>query len=178
MYWLLGHKSKLSTSNKLLIYIYITILNPIWTYRLWGTASTSNIEILERFQLEVLHMVVDAPWFMLNMVIQRDLQTPTVKKEFRHCSFQYNAHLTSYSNVLVLKLMEQPGNCEDTCQVICLPDSYCTCRICSSSFLSLILKSHNRPRTFLLQGSATGHSSTCLCKRFKEIAECIGADCK
>jgi hypothetical protein len=30
MYWLLGRKSKLSTSNKLLI--YKTILKPIWTY--------------------------------------------------------------------------------------------------------------------------------------------------
>jgi hypothetical protein len=42
MYWLLGRKSNLSTSNKLLI--YKTILKPIWTYgiQLWGTASTSN----------------------------------------------------------------------------------------------------------------------------------------
>jgi hypothetical protein len=47
-HWLLGRKSKLSTSNKLLI--YKTILKPIWTYgiQLWGTASTSNIDILER----------------------------------------------------------------------------------------------------------------------------------
>jgi hypothetical protein len=46
MYWLLGHKSKLSTSNKLLS--YKAILKPICTYgiQLWGTASTSNIEIL------------------------------------------------------------------------------------------------------------------------------------
>jgi hypothetical protein len=50
MYWLLGQKSKLSTSNKRLI--YKTILKPIWTYgiQLWGAASTSNIEILECFQ--------------------------------------------------------------------------------------------------------------------------------
>jgi hypothetical protein len=48
--WLLGRKSKLSTNNKLLI--YKAILKPIWSYgiQLWGTASTSNIEILGRFQ--------------------------------------------------------------------------------------------------------------------------------
>jgi hypothetical protein len=42
IYWLLGHKSKLSTSNKLLT--YKTILKPIWTYRnqLQGMASTST----------------------------------------------------------------------------------------------------------------------------------------
>jgi hypothetical protein len=42
-------KVKLSTSNRLLI--YKTILKPIWTYgiQLWGTASTSNVEIPECF---------------------------------------------------------------------------------------------------------------------------------
>jgi hypothetical protein len=28
---------------------------------LWGTASTSNTEILERFQSKFLHIIVDAP---------------------------------------------------------------------------------------------------------------------
>jgi hypothetical protein len=60
MYWLLGQKPKLSTSNKLLI--YKTILKPICTYgiQLWGMVSTSNIEILESFQSKTLHMIVDA----------------------------------------------------------------------------------------------------------------------
>jgi hypothetical protein len=51
MHWLLGRNSQHSTTNKLLL--YKTILKPIWTYgiQLWGTASTSNIEILERFHL-------------------------------------------------------------------------------------------------------------------------------
>jgi hypothetical protein len=80
MYWLHQCKSKLSTSNKLLI--YKTILKPIWTYgiQLWVTASTYNIKILERFQSKALHMIVDAPWYVPN-VIQRDLQIPTVKEE-------------------------------------------------------------------------------------------------
>jgi hypothetical protein len=83
MYWLLGHKSKLSTSNKLLI--YRTILKPIWPYgiQLWGTASTSTIEIPERFQSKALRMTVDAPWYVPNTVIRRDLHTPTVKEEIR-----------------------------------------------------------------------------------------------
>jgi hypothetical protein len=63
MYCLLGRKSKLSTSNKLLI--FKTILKPIWTYVIQLlTASTSNIEILERFQSKALRMKVDAPWYV------------------------------------------------------------------------------------------------------------------
>jgi hypothetical protein len=78
MYWLLGRKLKLSTSNKLLI--YKTTLKPIWTYgiQLWSTASNSNIDNLERFQSEALSMIVDTPWYVQNTVIRRDLQLPTV----------------------------------------------------------------------------------------------------
>jgi hypothetical protein len=56
---------------------------PIWTYgiKLWGMASTSNIDILECFQSKALRMIVDAPWYVPNMVIRRDLQIPTVKEE-------------------------------------------------------------------------------------------------
>jgi hypothetical protein len=51
-----------------------------------GTASTSIIEILKRFQSKVLHTTVDALWYAMNMVIRRDLQTPTVKEEIHHYS--------------------------------------------------------------------------------------------
>jgi hypothetical protein len=69
MYWLFGHKSKLSTSNKLII--YKTVLEPIWTYgiQVWGTAYTSNIGILGRFQSKALRMIVDTPWYVPNTVI-------------------------------------------------------------------------------------------------------------
>jgi hypothetical protein len=72
MHWLLGWKSKLFTSNKILI--YKAILKPIWTYgiQLWGTASTSNIEILEHLS-KVLHTITDAPWYVPNTVIQKYL---------------------------------------------------------------------------------------------------------
>jgi hypothetical protein len=110
LYWLLGHKSKLSTSNKLLI--YKTILNPILIYgiQLWGTASTSNVEILERFQSKALRMIVDAAWYLSNTVIRRDLETPTVKEEIRRYSSQYSARLSANPNGLVVNLMAQPDN--------------------------------------------------------------------
>jgi hypothetical protein len=110
MYWLLGRKSKLSTGNKLII--YKTILKPIWTYgiQLWGAASTSNIEILERFQSKALRTIMDAPWYVLNMVVRRDLQIPTVKEEIRHYSTQYSARLSGHPNDLIVNLIELPDN--------------------------------------------------------------------
>jgi hypothetical protein len=78
--------------------------------QLWGTASTSNIEILERFQSKALRMIVDAPWYMPNTVIRRDLQTPTVKEENRRYSSQYSARLSAHPNGLVVNLIELPDN--------------------------------------------------------------------
>jgi hypothetical protein len=103
MYWLLRRKSKLSTSNILLI--YKTILKPIWTYgiQLWGMASTSNIDILERFQSKALHIIVDT-------AIRRDLQIPTVKKEILRYSSQYSARLSAHPNDLIINLIELPDN--------------------------------------------------------------------
>ena len=53
MYWLLGRGSQLSLPNKILL--YKTVLKPIWTcgISLWGTASHSNIEILQRFKTKL-----------------------------------------------------------------------------------------------------------------------------
>jgi hypothetical protein len=110
MHWLLGRKSKLSTSNTILI--HKATLKPIWTYgiQLWGTAYTSGIEILESFQSEVLSMIVDAPWYVPNTVIPMGLQTPTAKEGMRHCSCQHRARLSVHPNDLVVNLMAKPEN--------------------------------------------------------------------
>jgi hypothetical protein len=68
-----------------------------------GTSSTSNIEILERFQSKTLRMIVDALWYVSNTVIQRDLQITTVKEEIQRYSSQYSANL-------IANLMELPDN--------------------------------------------------------------------
>jgi hypothetical protein len=110
MYWLLGRSSRLSLPNKLLL--YKTILKPICTYgiQLWGTASTSNIEILERFQSEALRILVDEPWCVPNIHIRRDLQMTSVKEEIRRYSFQYSARLNTHPNYQILTLMEITAN--------------------------------------------------------------------
>jgi hypothetical protein len=106
----LPSRSFISSSNKLLI--CKTILKPVWTYgiQLGGTAFTSNIDILERFQSKALRMIVDAPWYVPNTVIRRDLQIPTVREEIRRYSSQYSARLSAHPNDLIVNLMELPDN--------------------------------------------------------------------
>jgi hypothetical protein len=106
MYWLLGRSSRISLPNKLLLY------KSIWTYGIqrWGTASTSNIEILERFQSRALRLIVDAPWYVPNNHIRRDLQMTSVKEEIYRSSNQYYTRLTTHPNDQILTLMEIPGN--------------------------------------------------------------------
>jgi hypothetical protein len=110
MHWLLGHKSKLSTSNKLLY--YKVILKPILTYgiKLWGSASISNIEILERFQGKVLRMITDAPWYVPNMVLRRDLQITSVKEEIHRFSTQYKDCLFTHPNNFTVHLTVPPDH--------------------------------------------------------------------
>jgi hypothetical protein len=110
LYWLLERKSKLSTSNKHLI--YKIILKPIWTYgiQLWCMASTFNIEILEHFQLKALYMIFGTPWYVTNMVIWRNIQIPTVKEEIHCYSSQYSARHSAHPNYLIVNLIELPDN--------------------------------------------------------------------
>jgi hypothetical protein len=55
-------------------------------------------------------MLVDAPRYVPNTVIRRDLQTPTVREEIRRYSSQYSARLSAHPNGLAVNLMEQPDN--------------------------------------------------------------------
>jgi hypothetical protein len=55
-------------------------------------------------------MIVDTPWYVLNTVILRDLQIPTVKEEIRLYSSQYSAGLRAHPNDLIVNLMELPDN--------------------------------------------------------------------
>jgi hypothetical protein len=55
-------------------------------------------------------MIVDAPWYAPNTVIQRDLQIPTVKEEIRRYSSQFSAWLSAHPNDLIVNLIELPDN--------------------------------------------------------------------
>jgi len=47
----------------------------------WGTASNSNIEILQRYQNKFLRATVNVPWYISNKVINAALKVPTIREE-------------------------------------------------------------------------------------------------
>ena len=108
MYWLLSKKSKLSTENKLLI--YKSIIKPVWTYciQLWGTASNSNIQIIERFQNKTLRNILNAPWFVPNELLRKDTNISTVVEEIKTYKERYKDRLKAHSNSLAVALLHQP----------------------------------------------------------------------
>jgi len=109
MYWIIGRKSKLSLTNKLLM--CKIILKPIWTYGipLWGTASQSNIEILQRLQNRILRMATNAPRYVSNRVLHTDLQMPTIREEITRLSYYYIAKMELHPNELTTTLFEKQG---------------------------------------------------------------------
>jgi hypothetical protein len=106
MYWLLGRNSRLALDSKLLL--YKTILKPIWTYGvpLRGTASNSNIEILQWYRNKVLRVLVNAPWCVLNGLIHSDLNVPTVREVITKLSVHYCGRLQVHPSHLANILME------------------------------------------------------------------------
>lgn len=103
LYWLIGRKSKMSIENKLII--YKSILKPVWTYgiQLWGIASNSNIEILQRFQSKVIRLITNAPY--VTNAQHRDLKLPTIQEEIINHARKYSDRLNSHPNDLAKFLM-------------------------------------------------------------------------
>jgi hypothetical protein len=81
MYWLMGRRSALSTRNKLVL--YKQILKPVCTYGIQplGCTKPSNKAIIQRFQNKVLRNIVDAPWYVRNADLHRDLNIEMVMAE-------------------------------------------------------------------------------------------------
>jgi hypothetical protein len=85
------------------------MLKPNWTYgvELCGSASNSNIEILERFQSKVLRIITDAPRYVPNAVIKRDLEVLSVRQEVGNCSVTYRQRLDDHPNRLAKSLFQR-----------------------------------------------------------------------
>jgi hypothetical protein len=105
MYWLLGRHSELAIHNKLLI--YQQILKPCWTYgvQLWGCSKKSHLKMVQTFQNKVLRSIVNAPWFIRNDDLHRDLKMETVEEAIKRNALKHEARLQNHKNAEVQQLV-------------------------------------------------------------------------
>jgi hypothetical protein len=54
----------------------------------------------------VLRIITDAPWYMPNTIIKRDLQIPTAKQEAQKYSTNYRKRLDAHPNYLANSLFQ------------------------------------------------------------------------
>ena len=73
----------------------------------WGRANNSNIEILQRYQNNVLRAIINAPRYISNKVIHADLKVPTVREEMTKFSVKYRDKITAHTNELASALLEE-----------------------------------------------------------------------
>ncbi len=106
MYWLIGKNLSLSIYNKVLL--YKQILKPVWTYgiQLWGCTKPSNIQIIQNFQNKVLRNIVNAPWYIRNSDIHRDLKVEDVATEIKKFARSHEKRLHNHVNVEAIQLLD------------------------------------------------------------------------
>lgn len=105
LHWIINARSPLCLDYKVLL--YTSTLKPIWTYgsQLWGNASRTNIDIIQRAQSKILRTITGAPWYIRNQNIHRDLGILAVKDEIDMQKASYNVKLSAHPNPLARVLI-------------------------------------------------------------------------
>jgi hypothetical protein len=99
-------RSTLSLRNKLVL--YTQILKPVWAYgiQLWGCAAQSTISVIQHFQNKVLRDIVNAPWYIRNTDLHRDLNMEKFTAAIRRFARKREPRLHQHVNVEAIPLQE------------------------------------------------------------------------
>jgi hypothetical protein len=87
---------------------YKKILKAVWTYgiQLWGCMKQSNTDSIQRFQNKVLSKIVDAPWYIRNADLHRDLQMEMVTNEMGKFAQKHLERLLHHDNFEAIQLLD------------------------------------------------------------------------
>jgi hypothetical protein len=112
MYWLLERNSELSIYNKFIL--YKQVLRPVWSYgiQLWGCASDSNIQVIQRFQNKVLKCIFQASCYtyIRNSDLHQDLGIETVTDIITRLASSHKKKLQNHINSEVSRLLNVQNN--------------------------------------------------------------------
>lgn len=110
LYCLIGRNSPVSTQNKILI--YNQVLKPVWSYgiQICGCAKQLHLNSFQTFQNKVLRNIVNAPWYVRNSDLHRDLSIPLVKEVVRKHASKHRVRLSQHVNAEAAQLLtNQPS---------------------------------------------------------------------
>jgi hypothetical protein len=79
----------------------------MWQYgaQLWGCSKPNNINIIQRFQNKVLRDIVDAPWYVRNSDLHRDLNVESVTDTIKKMAQNHEWRLHNHPNTEVIQLL-------------------------------------------------------------------------
>ncbi|KAJ4442262.1 hypothetical protein ANN_12128 [Periplaneta americana] len=82
---------------------------PIWMYGCgkWGSASNSQIRRIQTIQNRVLRLIVDAPWYIRNDNLHKDLNVSTVESTLRSSYIRLHHSMVNHQNELLNTIPEQ-----------------------------------------------------------------------
>ncbi|GBN45511.1 putative RNA-directed DNA polymerase from transposon X-element [Araneus ventricosus] len=104
LYPLIGKKSKLSLSNKLLL--YKSLVRPVMSYAslVWGAAAKSNIQTLESAQNIIALQLTNSPWFIRNRYIAKDIKLQPIKDYFKKLAVNFFRAIENHSNPAIQEI--------------------------------------------------------------------------
>ncbi|CAI6374212.1 unnamed protein product [Macrosiphum euphorbiae] len=90
---------KSTISKKCSLIIYKQVLRPLILYAcpIWGSCANSHLNKIQIYQNKILRIITDAPWFVRNKAIHKDLNIPTINEHINHLSNIF-FHSLKYSN--------------------------------------------------------------------------------
>lgn len=98
LYGMVNRRSRMSVTNKLLL--YRAVIRPVLTYAapIWGYAGSTQTNKLQVVQNKFARMAVDAPWFVRNVNIQRELKLEPIADFIKKSAEKFFATTATHSN--------------------------------------------------------------------------------
>jgi len=74
---------------------------------LWGCAASSNLAKIQRYQAKTLRQITNAPWYVTNHTLHKDLSIPQVRTVLQQQIATHRTALKSHPNPLMAHVLNQ-----------------------------------------------------------------------
>lgn len=110
--WSLLSSNFLNLESKRII--YISVIRPALTYAIatWGHAADVHINKIQVIQNKILRIITQAPWFVSNQQLHRDLQIPSIRKFTKEIAKKLFLQVENHENILLQNILNyNPKDC-------------------------------------------------------------------